>query len=226
MLLAANGAPYDTLRNAIATAPHALVVARRALRRGRAHGGRRDAISARCAEAVRAERPAVVFVQRSRGYAARRSLSIDAIAALVERRCARRRADAVVFVDNCYGELVEEREPLEAGADVIAGSLIKNIGGGLAPAGGYLAGTRRAHRAHRRARVRAGDRRRARADARLRAHARAGIVLRAARRGRSAARPRLRRRAVRRARVRGRSGAGRRCAPTSCRRFGSARASA
>jgi len=47
---------------------------------------------------------------------------------------------AVVFVDNCYGELVEEREPLEAGADVIAGSLIKNLGGGLAPSGGYLAG--------------------------------------------------------------------------------------
>jgi len=43
-------------------------------------------------------------------------------------------ADAVVFVDNCYGELVEEREPLEAGADVLAGSLIKNLGGGLAPA--------------------------------------------------------------------------------------------
>ncbi len=49
--------------------------------------------------------------------------------------------EAIVFVDNCYGELVEAREPLEAGADVLAGSLIKNLGGGLAPAGGYLAGS-------------------------------------------------------------------------------------
>ena len=88
---------------------------------------------------MRAQRPAVVFVQRSRGYAARRSLSIDAIAALVAAVRAGA-PDAVVFVDNCYGELVEEREPLEAGADVIAGSLIKNVGGGLAPAGGYIAG--------------------------------------------------------------------------------------
>jgi cystathionine beta-lyase family protein involved in aluminum resistance len=78
-------------------------------------------------------------VQRSRGYAARRSLSIDAIAELVDVvREAHR--DATVFVDNCYGELVEEREPIEAGADVLAGSLIKNVGGGLAPTGGYLAG--------------------------------------------------------------------------------------
>ncbi len=137
-LLAANGAPYDTLRHAIATAPHALVA--RGVRYAevpRASDGTTDLAALRAA--LRAERPAVVFVQRSRGYAVRRSLSIDAIAALaaVVRGA---QPDAVVFVDNCYGELVEEREPLEAGADVLAGSLIKNLGGGLAPAGGYVAG--------------------------------------------------------------------------------------
>jgi cystathionine beta-lyase family protein involved in aluminum resistance len=137
-LLAANGAPYDTLRNAIATAPHAL--ASRGIRyveveRARDGGTDLDALAA----AVRRERPAVVFVQRSRGYAARSSLTIDAIAALVDvvREV---HPGAIVFVDNCYGELVEEREPLEVGADVLAGSLIKNVGGGLAPTGGYLAG--------------------------------------------------------------------------------------
>ena len=140
-LLAANGAPYDTLRHAIATAPYALVS--RGVRYAevpRTADGDTDLAALR--DAVRATRPAVVFVQRSRGYAVRRSLSIDAIAAIV---AAVRGAgsDAVVFVDNCYGELVEEREPLEAGADVIAGSLIKNLGGGLAPTGGYVAG--RAH---------------------------------------------------------------------------------
>jgi len=138
-LLAANGAPYDTLRHAISTAPYSLVSRGvRYVEVPRTGGGETD--HGALADALRAHRPAVVFVQRSRGYAARRSLSIDAIGALVavvrDADC-----DAVVFVDNCYGELVEEREPLEAGADVLAGSLIKNLGGGLAPAGGYLAGS-------------------------------------------------------------------------------------
>ena len=138
VLLAANGAPYDTLRHAIATAPYALVSRGvRYVEVPRTAGGDTDLDALR--DAVRRERPAVVFVQRSRGYAVRRSLSIDALGAIA---AAVRAADAnaVVFVDNCYGELVEEREPLEAGADLIAGSLIKNLGGGLAPAGGYVAG--------------------------------------------------------------------------------------
>ena len=138
VLLAANGAPYDTLRHAIATAPYALVSRGvRYVEVPRTAGGDTDLDAVR--DAVRRERPAVVFVQRSRGYAVRRSLSIDALGAIA---AAVRAADAnaVVFVDNCYGELVEEREPIEAGADVIAGSLIKNLGGGLAPAGGYVAG--------------------------------------------------------------------------------------
>jgi cystathionine beta-lyase family protein involved in aluminum resistance len=138
VLLAANGAPYDTLRHAIATAPYSLVA--RGVRYeevARTPEGETDLGALRAA--LVAQRPAVVFVQRSRGYAVRRSLSIDAIGAIV-RTVRDAHPDAVVFVDNCYGELVEEREPLEAGADVIAGSLIKNVGGGLAPAGGYVAG--------------------------------------------------------------------------------------
>ena len=137
-LLAANGAPYDTLQHALTSAPHALTT--RGVRYAevpRSADGATDLRALR--DAVRAERPAVVFVQRSRGYAARRSLSIDDIAALV-RAVREADAGAVIFVDNCYGELVEAREPLEAGADVIAGSLIKNLGGGLVPTGGYLAG--------------------------------------------------------------------------------------
>jgi cystathionine beta-lyase family protein involved in aluminum resistance len=138
-LLSANGAPYDTLRHAIATAPYALVTRGiRYVEVPRSEAGTTHLQALRAA--VQAERPAVVFVQRSRGYAARRSLSIEAIEDLVRVVRAAHRP-AVVFVDNCYGELVEEREPLEAGADVLAGSLIKNIGGGLAPTGGYLAGS-------------------------------------------------------------------------------------
>jgi cystathionine beta-lyase family protein involved in aluminum resistance len=138
LLLAVNGAPYDTLRYALVEAPHSLVArGARYAEVERTIAG--DTDLGALAAALRADPPAVAFVQRSRGYAARRSLSIEAIAAIV--RVVREHAPAtVVFVDNCYGELVEEREPLAAGADVLAGSLIKNVGGGLAPTGGYVAG--------------------------------------------------------------------------------------
>ncbi|MCL5037491.1 MAG: methionine gamma-lyase family protein [Chloroflexi bacterium] len=81
----------------------------------------------------------LVLIQRSCGYSWRPSLSIDEIEEIIAT--ARWKAPgAVIMVDNCYGELVEDREPLEAGADIIAGSLIKNPGGAIAPGGGYLAG--------------------------------------------------------------------------------------
>lgn len=86
-------------------------------------------------------RTKVVMLQRSRGYSMREALSIDD----VEKICStvkKINADIVTFVDNCYGEFVETREPIEVGADVAAGSLIKNIGGGLAPTGGYIVGRR------------------------------------------------------------------------------------
>ena len=81
----------------------------------------------------------VALIQRSRGYSMRDSLIIEDI----EKICAAVKEvnpNCVTFVDNCYGEFVETREPIEVGADIIAGSLIKNIGGGLAPTGGYIVG--------------------------------------------------------------------------------------
>ena len=81
----------------------------------------------------------LVLIQRSCGYSWRPSLSIHTIERLCERIHARQ-PDCVCFVDNCYGELVEEREPPEVGADLVAGSLIKNLGGTIAPGGGYVAG--------------------------------------------------------------------------------------
>jgi len=83
--------------------------------------------------------PKVVFIQRSKGYAWRKSLSIPYIKSLVEFVKARA-PKAVILVDNCYGEFVDRLEPTEVGADVIVGSLIKNPCGGLAPTGGYVAG--------------------------------------------------------------------------------------
>ncbi len=84
----------------------------------------------------------VVFVQRSKGYLNRKTLScaqIGELARFVKERC-----EAYVVVDNCYGEFTEEKEPTAYGADMIIGSLIKNPGGGMAETGGYIAGTARA----------------------------------------------------------------------------------
>ena len=81
----------------------------------------------------------MVLLQRSCGYSWRPSLTVAEIGALVARVKAIR-PDCLVFVDNCYGELVEEREPTAVGADLIAGSLIKNLGGTIVPTGGYVAG--------------------------------------------------------------------------------------
>lgn len=81
----------------------------------------------------------MVHIQRSTGYGWRKSLTIDEIEAAI-REIRTVRQDVVVFVDNCYGEFVEDREPIEVGADLIAGSLIKNIGGGIAQTGGYVVG--------------------------------------------------------------------------------------
>ena len=89
------------------------------------------------AEAVKSN-PKMVYIQRSRGYSLRPSLSVDEIGEIVS--IVKANSDAVVMVDNCYGEFVEMREPTEVGADIIAGSLIKNAGGALARTGGYIAG--------------------------------------------------------------------------------------
>lgn len=83
----------------------------------------------------------LAYIQRSRGYSLRPSLNIDTIGEII-RTVREVNPDCIVMVDNCYGELVEEREPTAVGADLIVGSLIKNLGGGIAETGGYIAGRR------------------------------------------------------------------------------------
>ena len=83
----------------------------------------------------------MVYIQRSRGYSLRPSLfveDIERIAAIAKKKA----PNCIVMVDNCYGEFVQRLEPSDLGADMVVGSLIKNPGGGLAPIGGYIAGTR------------------------------------------------------------------------------------
>ena len=83
--------------------------------------------------------PKAVFVQRSRGYAWRRALSAGEIGAFATE-IKKKFSDIIIIVDNCYGEFCETQEPTDCGADLIAGSMIKNPGGGIAPTGGYIAG--------------------------------------------------------------------------------------
>ena len=85
----------------------------------------------------------LVFIQRSRGYAWRPPVTVSEMAKVVKRVKAIR-SDIFIMVDNCYGEFVEVKEPTDVGVDVMAGSLIKNPGGGLVPSGGYIAGTKKA----------------------------------------------------------------------------------
>ena len=81
----------------------------------------------------------MIFIQRSCGYSWRRGLSVNQIAEICSL-IHKKQPECICFVDNCYGEFVEEKEPCEVGADLIAGSLIKNPGGTIVPTGGYLAG--------------------------------------------------------------------------------------
>ena len=95
-------------------------------------------------EAIRSrinERTKLITIQRSKGYATRPSFSVAGIGELIAF-CKSVKPDVKVMVDNCYGEFVETREPSDLGADMVVGSLIKNPGGGLAPIGGYICGTK------------------------------------------------------------------------------------
>ncbi len=139
-LLSVTGAPYDTMQTVIghpqavpgSLADHGITYREISL----ADDGEVDGEGVAAAITARTK---LALIQRSRGYSLRPPLSVAAIG----RACAlvkRLKPDCVCFVDNCYGEFVATSEPTTAGADIIAGSLIKNPGGGIAPAGGYIAG--------------------------------------------------------------------------------------
>ncbi|KNZ70844.1 Aluminum resistance family protein [Thermincola ferriacetica] len=139
-LLSVTGAPYDTLQEVIGIrgeSPNSLknwgVTYRQV---DLTEDGQIDLDAVKKAISPKTK---IVFIQRSRGYAWRNALRIQDIGSAC-KFVKEINPSIVIFVDNCYGELVEVQEPTEVGADLVAGSLIKNLGGGLAPTGGYLAG--------------------------------------------------------------------------------------
>jgi cystathionine beta-lyase family protein involved in aluminum resistance len=142
-LVSVTGKPYDTLEEVIGI-------------RGEGCGSLRDfgvsyrqvelaadgSVDIESIKSTVGAKTTMVLIQRSRGYDWRPSLSIAEVRRIISAVKSINK-NAIVLVDNCYGEFAETEEPVEAGADLIAGSLIKNPGGGLAPSGGYVAGKAR-----------------------------------------------------------------------------------
>lgn len=132
------GAPYDTLSDCIfGTGNGSLKDFGIEFQEVPMLGDEVDFIA--CKKAIKAHQPKLIYIQRSRGYSTRQTLTIAQIEKII-KTLKPFAPGAIFMVDNCYGEFVETCEPTAVGADIIAGSLIKNIGGGLAPTGGYVAG--------------------------------------------------------------------------------------
>ena len=138
-LLSPVGKPYDTLEEVIGIRPSVGSLAEYGVTYAQVDLIDGDEFDFEGIKNAINERTKLVTIQRSKGYATRKTLSVERIRQLISF-IKSIKPDVICMVDNCYGEFVEEREPLEVGADMIVGSLIKNPGGGLAPIGGYIVG--------------------------------------------------------------------------------------
>lgn len=138
-LLSPVGGPYDTLEEVIGIRPSPCSLKEYGVSYRQVDllpGGGFDYDGIRAAIN---EKTKLITIQRSKGYATRPSYSVEEIGKLIAF-CKECKPDVLCMVDNCYGEFVETQEPTNVGADMVVGSLIKNLGGGLAPTGGYVCG--------------------------------------------------------------------------------------
>lgn len=141
ILMSAAGKPYDTLEEVIGIRPSRGSLAEYGIGYTQVDLVDDDFDYPAIEKALEDNRIRLVTIQRSKGYQTRRTLSVAQIGSAISF-IKERRPDVICMVDNCYGEFTERIEPSDMGADMIVGSLIKNPGGGLAPIGGYIAGTR------------------------------------------------------------------------------------
>ena len=140
-VISAFGAPYDTLQSVLGITGNAPGNFREmgiTYRQVDMTPDLRPDIPEIC-RAVQEPHAKLLMIQRSRGYSLRAALTVREIGEIIAAAKGAN-PDILVFVDNCYGEFVEDIEPTEVGADIMAGSLIKNPGGGIAPTGGYIVG--------------------------------------------------------------------------------------
>ena len=140
-LLSPVGMPYDTLQEVIGIRPSPCSLAEYGVTYRQADLKSDGSIDYDAVRAAINEKTKLITIQRSKGYATRPTFSVKQIGELIAF-CKEIKPDVLVMVDNCYGEFVETLEPSDVGADMVVGSLIKNPGGGLAPIGGYICGTK------------------------------------------------------------------------------------
>ena len=138
-MLSISGKPYDTLDSVIGIEENPSSLKSFGIKYDEVELLNEDFNIPAILEKLKNNKIKLIEIQRSRGYATRRSLTIDKIEKVIK---AIKEVDkeVIIMVDNCYGEFVDEKEPIELGADIMVGSLIKNLGGGLAPNGAYIAG--------------------------------------------------------------------------------------
>ena len=141
IMLSITGEPYDTLQTVIGISKEE---SRSSLK---AHGVKYEQIDLvdndfdieAIKQRISKKDVKLIEIQRSRGYSTRKSLTIDKIENVI-KEIRKIDSEVIIMVDNCYGEFVEEKEPTEVGADIIVGSLMKNLGAGIATSGAYIAG--------------------------------------------------------------------------------------
>ena len=138
-MLSINGKPYDTLDEVIGIVPNDSSLKSFGIKYEQIDLINDDFDYDKIIERLKTSPVKLIEIQRSRGYATRKSLTIDKVEKVV-KTIKGIDNNVIIMVDNCYCEFVEEKNPLDVGADVIIGSLIKNLGGGIAPNGAYVAG--------------------------------------------------------------------------------------
>ena len=138
-MLSINGKPYDTLDEVIGVVENPSSLISYGVKYEQIDLIRNDFDTEKIINRVSKNNVKLICMQRSKGYSIRKSLSLESIKSIIEE-IRKVNKDAIIMVDNCYGEFVDTLEPLSLGADLIVGSLIKNLGGGIAPNGAYIAG--------------------------------------------------------------------------------------
>ena len=139
-MLCISGTPYDTLKNIIYGVEGKNVGSLKDYKINYAEVQlvNNDFDLIQIEKKIKKLKPKMIYIQRSRGYSLRNALTICQIERAIKH--VKKFTNAYIVVDNCYGEFTEDKEPTDVGADLIVGSLIKNLGGGIAPTGGYMAG--------------------------------------------------------------------------------------
>jgi len=139
IMLSISGTPYDTLHEVIGIKDNNSSLKSFGVKYEEIDLVNDDFDNEKVIERVKLNDVKMIYIQRSKGYSTRKSISIDKLENII-KEIRKVNDTAIIMVDNCYCEFVTTKEPIEVGADVCAGSLIKNLGGGIAPNGGYVVG--------------------------------------------------------------------------------------